>query len=232
MIAVHRRAGSRGSVSVAASGVAAASIPRTRSGARATSVASGGWPGAASVGVEVGVDSLPISSLPSRARPPSGYQTAPPLPHRQRAPAAEPGQDRGPLPGTPGRVRPPGRRSFEQLAVRPPPSPPMSALMDERGGRPRPLGFGADTGRRTEARGGAGPAARALVRTASRSPGWSAATASLGQPAAALAATSPAHLPPPAAAATPTAYYRTQQRPRGLGRVRTPVPPLPRTDDG
>src|SRR5664279_3963183 len=105
MIAVHRRAGSRGSVSVAASGVAAASIRRTRSGARATSVASGGWPGAASVGVEVGVDSLPMSSLPSRARPPSGgYQTAPPLPHRQRAPAAEPGQDRGP---SAGNSRPP-----------------------------------------------------------------------------------------------------------------------------
>src|SRR5664280_552214 len=95
MIAVHRRAGSRGSVSVAASGVAAASIPRTRSGARAASVASGGWPGAASVGVEVGVDWLPMSSLPSRARPPSGgSQTAPPLPERQRAPAAEPGHCR------------------------------------------------------------------------------------------------------------------------------------------
>src|SRR5674536_23996 len=95
MIAVHRRAGSRGSVSVAASGVAAASIRRTRSGARAASVASGGWPGAASVGVEVGVDSLPMSSLPSRARPPSGgSQTAPPLPERQRAPAAEPGHCR------------------------------------------------------------------------------------------------------------------------------------------
>src|SRR5674536_175603 len=69
---------------------------RTRSGARATSVASGGWPGAAAVGVEVGVDSLTMSSLPSRARPPSGgYQTAPPLPHRQQTSSRSSGYSSG-----------------------------------------------------------------------------------------------------------------------------------------
>jgi len=87
-----------------------------------------------------------MSSLPSRARPPSGgYQTAPPLPHRQRAPAAEPGQDRGPSAGN-SRPRPSSRASVlwaarsstAALATY------ERALMDERGDRP--LGFGADTG--------------------------------------------------------------------------------------